>query len=279
MLIEGVHFDLDFTDPLTLGKKALSANLSDIAAMGGEAEYALIGIGMDSSTPLKTASDVVQGIASRARVFGVRIVGGDTVASPQLVITITLLGKATKGKAARRSGARVGDSVLVTGSLGDSAAGLRVLSSRDPSLKRSFPPLIDKHLDPNPRLAEGQIATSMGANSMIDVSDGLLADLNHICKMSSVGAELIADRIPISDQARKAAELLDLDPLDLALSGGEDYELVITAPPGKDNQIIDAIQSVTSTEVSRIGSVTTGSGVIVTGKHREGRIFGYEHFK
>lgn len=279
ILIENIHFDLELIDAVRLGEKALAVNLSDIAAMGGKPNHCLLGMGMKGDTPLELVLKIVEGINGAAKKYGVKVVGGDTVASSELVLAITVIGSVTAGKAVRRSGAKLDDVILVTGKIGDSAAGLDLLTTGNHALKKVYRKLVDKHLLPAPRIVEGSLAAENGANAMIDISDGLLADLGHICKMSSVGAELDLAAIPLSLDLVRCARELKLDPVEIALSGGEDYELIITAPPEKEERIVEAISDRTSTEVTRIGRINQSREIKFSGKDCEkgfGR--GYEHF-
>ncbi|MCD5397390.1 thiamine-phosphate kinase [candidate division NPL-UPA2 bacterium] len=263
-LIEGIHFTLGALTPYQIGWKALAVNLSDIAAMGGIPQYALVSLGLKSGTSAKFVDGLYRGIKALARKYGVSVVGGDTVQSPQqLTLTIALLGEVEQKYFTRRSGARIGDKILVTGSLGASAAHR----------------LKGQYLPPQPRVEEARaIVKKFKPTSMIDLSDGLASDLRHICEASQVGAEIRSGKIPLSRRTRRLARGLGQDPLPLALEGGEDYELLFTLPQKRIDKLIAQIEF----PVSLIGEITEEKEKILLvdkNNHRhplEAR--GYEHF-
>src|SRR4030067_3766572 len=237
MLLEGIHFDLSFTTFYQLGYKTLEVNISDIFAMGGKPKYFLLSIGIPKNYQSKNIHELYSGIRKIAKKFGIAVVGGDTCASRHgLVLSGTLIGEA--GKIIMRSGAKEGDSIFVTNTLGDSAMGLMLLKklrTKNWKLRTSqFPvpssqlKLIRRHLMPEPKPLED----TTGVTAMIDVSDGLLIDLTHICDESKVGAMVYIDKIPISGELAETAKKLNMDPVKFALKGGEDYVLLFTAPPG-----------------------------------------------
>jgi thiamine-monophosphate kinase len=211
-VVAGIHADLNLTGLDDLGWKALAANVSDIAAMGGEVCHALVTVAGPPSTDL---SSLFSGIAEAARHYGCPVVGGDLTNASVLVVTVAVTGR-VDGHPVLRAGARPGDEIWVTAPLGSSAAGLRLLRA-GADLNA---PLSQAHARPQGRLKEGQAARRAGATAMIDISDGLSADLDHIASASKVGIAL--DRVPIAGGAT----------LEEALGGGEDYELIFTAPPG-----------------------------------------------
>jgi thiamine-monophosphate kinase len=278
MLIEGVHFDLKTTDLFSLGWKSAAVNLSDIAAMGGEPRFCLTAIGIPPSLTVEDITEFYRGVTACLKKFGAVLVGGDTCASPKdLVISVTMLGESERKRMITRSGARPGDLIYVTGTLGDSAAGLELLtagaSSQNPGVRR----LIEKHLRPVPRIAEGRKLNVSGiVSSMIDVSDGLSSDLGHICDQSGVGAEVFADRMPLSKELRSVKSLAR-PALEFALSGGEDYELLFTSPVEREREIMSL-----RVRATVIGAITRQKGMyLVTEK---GGIHplapgGYEHFR
>ena len=231
-LIEGVHFDLEYFNFYQLGWRALAASLSDIAAMAGQPLYALASLGLPSNLDVESALDLYRGMKALGDEFQTVIVGGDTTQSPERVfISITVLGQVTQQKLVRRSGAKVGDAVFVTGDLGGSAAGLRALKSQNDKLKTKFAAAVGKHLTPRPRVHEAQFLVGhFPIHSMIDISDGLAAEVHHICQLSKVGAVIYEDKIPTQSEARAAAMNFNDNPLDYALCGGEDFELLFTAP-------------------------------------------------
>ncbi len=234
MLVQDRHFVLDKIKPDQLGYKSLAVNLSDIAAMGGTPTHAVISIGWPEKTELKYAEKVYHGLEEVANHFGVNIIGGDTVKSMQLVIDVTVLGEMTE-KPVCRSGAKPGDYIAITGRVGASAAGLAILQNEES--KNNFSPymrndLLKAHLCPYPRVNEAVKLVQAGIPSaMIDISDGVSSEINHICAQSKAGALVYAKSLPIDVHTRKAADFLRKEYLPWALYGGEDYELIFTFSP------------------------------------------------
>ncbi len=240
LLAEGVHFDHKTATFQDIGYKAAVASLSDIAAMGAKPDYLLVSLAIP---PSRTASDIqrlYRGLMLACRPHGVELIGGDTSASRQgLFINIVLIGSTKAGRALTRDGAQVGDLLYVTGTIGDSLAGLRLLSVR-PGTKGSLlgfktgsaQGLIHRHLRPTPRITVGQLLSAQQlATAAIDLSDGLSGDLKHMCEQSHVGAEIERDALPVSSALRRYADMNTVDPVDVALQGGEDYELLFTVAP------------------------------------------------
>lgn len=261
MLIEGVHFDLKYTTPHQLGYKALAVNISDILAMGGRPRFFLFDIGIPDGFDSKKVEEIYSGVIGLAEDFGVSVIGGDTSLSPcGLLLSGMLIGE-TK-KPIMRSGARIGDGIFVTGTLGDSAMGLMLLKNGHRARGRRQR-LIEKHLLPKPI----PLKSTLGVTSMIDISDGLLIDLSHICDESNVGAIIYKDRIPLSDELISVANELDKDPYRFALTGGEDYVLLFTSSRDREDAV-------------RIGEIIKkGRYIIEDGKKRPFKAEGYEHFK
>jgi thiamine-monophosphate kinase len=239
-LIQDVHFNLNFTPWEDLGWKVIAVNLSDIAAMGGLPRYILVSLSLPGSTEIECVTDLYRGMIEIAGKFGSIIVGGNISTAPQVIINITVLGNSgIEGKSIlTRSGAGIDDKIAVTGYLGASAAGLKILKENirlDPesekALKMAF-------LRPNPRIHEGRVLVENGVRSAIDISDGLVADLGHICKASKVDARIDTSLIPVH---QVVTTNFREDALGLALSGGEDYELLFTAPPEVVNSVKDAV--------------------------------------
>jgi thiamine-monophosphate kinase len=283
MLIEGVHFDLATTDVVSLGWKAAAANLSDIAAMGGAPRFCLIGLGLPPRLSVEAVDGFYRGFHRMIRKYGALLAGGDTCRSDRgLIISVTVLGEAKRRQIITRSGARPGDRVYVTGTLGDSAAGLELLqgtSDKRRGKRRATADerkLIERHLRPVPRVAWGRkLAGSGCVSAMIDVSDGLSSDLGHICDESRMGAEVHADRIPLSG-ALASAKGLKRPALDYALSGGEDYELLFTVPARKVG-VLRRLR-VPAAEIGRITRDRTVALVGADGMRRPLAASGYEHF-
>lgn len=286
MLLEGVHFDLSYTDLYSLGWKSAAVNLSDIAAMGGVPRFCLTALGIPSGISVEQVKEFYKGFHALCRKYNVDLVGGDTCRSEKgLVVSVTALGEVEKKKMLTRAGAQPGDLVFVTGTLGDSAAGLELLRMRNAKfgmrnksseLRTPNSELLLKHLRPNPRIESGRkIALSGCATSMIDISDGLSSDLGHICEESRAGAEICADQIPFSKDIRKAADLLMAAPLHYALSGGEDYELLFTVSPSKLKKYLSL--KIVSTP---IGSIIAGNRMFLinNGKRAVLKPKGFNHF-
>ena len=256
MLIEEVHFRRDWMSARDLGWKSLPVNLSDIAAMGAEPRFALVCIGLDPATPTEFVLEFYAGMQELAAQFGTRIAGGDTVASRSgLVISVTAAGEVEPERMATRAGARPGDVLLATGTLGDSAAGCAALLAGPEATAAVPPEVILAHLRPRPRVAEGRAAVlAGGVTAMLDLSDGLGSDLRHICEESGCGAVIHAGAVPLSPECRQAAAVLGREPLDLALTGGEDYELLLAVSPERAVAVRDAIAA-TGTPVSVVGQI------------------------
>ena len=243
LLTEGVHFDLRTATMADIGFRAAAANLSDIAAMGATPQYVLVALAIPSTGTSRNVHQLYRGMMAACRPHRVELIGGDTSASSSgWFLSLTLIGMVPPRKALFRSGARIGDLLYITGTIGDALAGLRLLNEPPPRTKhdplsavlstrhRQF--LIGRHLRPTARVAEGQwLSTHRFATSAIDISDGLSGDLRHICEESHVGAALDLRALPLSPACRAYAASRKLDPVDLALTGGEDYELLVTVPP------------------------------------------------
>lgn len=236
LLKEGVHFRREFSSAYLLGKKCLSVNMSDIAAMGGEPTYYVVSLAVPPETPYGYVRDLYRGMAAQARRFGAGLLGGDTTASScGLVVSITLLGVARQAQVVYRRGARPGDLVYVTGTPGDSALGLALLERGEAGPRNR---LVRRHLDPQPRLAAGRaLARSHAASAMIDISDGLAGDLRHIMEHSGVGARIFLDRLPLSAAYRTYCPSCADNFYLPALGGGEDYELLFAAPAANEKKI------------------------------------------
>jgi thiamine-monophosphate kinase len=276
MMVEGVHFDMRWTTPFQLGFKLVSVNVSDVYAMGGRPRFLLLNFAAGKDTDVETFGRIFDGIEKAARQYGVSLVGGDISSSERIVLSATVTGYASKF--IRRSGARVGDRIYVTGFLGESACGLELLKrmkrpveiERRKKIDCGLPwehalPLLRRHLLPVARSPEDFCRK---ATSMIDVSDGLLIDLSRICAASGTGARLYAEQLPVSIRLRKAADYLKTDPFRFVFGGGEDYELLFTASSGSR---VDACC---------IGEITESGMTVVDerGKTKSISVEGYEHF-
>jgi thiamine-monophosphate kinase len=283
-LLEGVHFRRTTATLRDIGAKAIAVNASDIAAMGGEPCYALLALAVPPSLAVAEVDELYAGIADMAQRHGVTVVGGDTcAASSGVVLSVTLVGR-VEGAPLRRSGARPGDAILVTGMLGAAAAGLAVLERGAGAVPRaSADAVVRPHRVPTPRVREGQLIHASGwATAMIDLSDGLATDLGHIAAESHVGARIEVAALPLDDATRGVARALGVDPLHWALSGGEDYELLFTATPGRALELARLVTDRTGTPVHRIGEVRPpGEGVRFLDGHGRPHVAdpGFDHFR
>lgn len=281
-LMEGVHFHLAWSGLRQVGRKAVAVNVSDIAAMGGRPSYALLSLGWPPDRELPQALELGEGIAEAARQWHLAVIGGDTIASPPgLTLTITLLGRVPKGELLTRAGAHVGDGVYVTGPLGEAAAGIEILR-RDLMLPPEVrEPLLRAHREPAPQLEAGRLlAAEHLASACIDLSDGIASDLGHICRLSQVGARLEAERLPLTPALVSAARRLGLDLLALALTGGEDYQLLFTSA-APESHLRERFHMAGLPAPCRIGEIIPGSEVLLAGPGGEQIITGrgYDHFR
>jgi len=267
LLVEGTHFRREITDPFSLGWKAVAASLSDIAAMGGVPSWGFVSIAVPD-IEVSFIEALYDGMNAVSAKFASRIIGGDTNSSAGgIVINVTQLGEVEEGRAALRSGAKPGDRILVTGFLGDSAAGLQLLLKLglDEGLK-SHSEVVERHIRPVPRVADGRAAVGTGlVRAMMDISDGLALDLGKMCEASGVGARVMAARLPLGEPLARAADALGADPASLAASGGEDYELLIAASPEDAETLARTVEEATATVVSDIGEFVAGRGAVLVG--------------
>ena len=235
VLVEGLDFTAELSEPEDWGWKAVAANLSDLAAMAAEARWLVLALTVPEATPVPTLERVYAGVGEACRAYGVTLVGGDVSAGPALSLAVTALGEAERP--VLRSGARPGDRLAVSGPLGAAAAGLALLRSGDPAaaeLLGRFPALAAAHRRPLPALAMGVALARAGATAMIDLSDGLAGDALHLAESSGVGVEVHDATVPLAPGVAEAAALLGLDPLALALGGGEDFVLAAALPRSAD---------------------------------------------
>jgi thiamine-monophosphate kinase len=266
--LEDVHFRREWHPPEVVGWRCLTRGLSDIAAMGGEPRAAFLSLALERAVPQKWVDRFVAGLLEAADEFRVPLAGGDTAQSAGgIQADIVVVGSTPKGKAVLRSGARPGDQIYVTGALGGSAAAIPRL--REGKVRAAD---YDRHFHPMARVEAGQWLRRRGlASAMIDVSDGLSTDLEHICEESGVGAVVEAGAIPRARVGHPAKEVA----LDLALHGGEDYELLFTSAGGVPARVAGV-------PVTRIGQITRGRGMVLIGadgRRRRLAARGWEHFK
>jgi thiamine-monophosphate kinase len=291
LMIEGVHFRRDWAAPRLIGRKALAVTLSDIAAMGGTPRYAMISIALPRTLSSNEIEQLFDGIYEMAEANKVAIIGGDTSSSNDcLFIDTIVLGDCAAGRAITRAGAQVGDVIYVTGALGASALGLNLLergfrlADADSMAAQARHRVLMKHLAPEPRLQIGRRLGERGlAMAMIDLSDGLSTDLGHLLEESHCGAILHATAIPIDESARWLAangleNRLAIDPLQLALHGGEEYELLFTARP-ETRRRIATLASDCNLPITAIGEIVAGHGLQLErdGARQMIQPAGYEH--
>lgn len=273
LLVEGVHFRRDWMTPEEIGFKAARVNLSDIAAMGGIPRFLLVSLGLPKDARGRDAERLFSGLRRAAEEAGAAIVGGDTNASPNLVVNVAVVGASGKRIVSRR-GAKPGDDLYVTGTLGGAALGFEVLRRRKKK-KGDYAPFLAAHKKPPLRVAVGRVLGGIpGVHAMMDLSDGLAGDLPHILKASRVGAVIDVDALPLPPGFRKFCAGLGVDPLRLAVSGGEDYELLFTAASGA--KIPKKIGGV---PVAKIGKITPHAGRLeVLGGQGLRLSAGFRHF-
>lgn len=277
LLAEGVHFDLKWSDPQTLGRKSLAVNLSDIAAMGGIPRYALLSLAVPVNVPLQFLELFMAGFLEQAERFGVSLIGGDTSASRGgLFINVTLMGEQFPSLIVTRAGAKEGDLICVSGTLGDSALGLELVRGGGQG------DAVTRHLDPEPRVLLGRaLAEASIPTAMIDVSDGLLADLGHVLRLSGKGGVVHLADLPLSREYRERGGSHGADPYTLCLGGGEDYELLFTLP---EERLAEArtLGDSADVPVTVIGEIVAESGICLVapdGSRYGATASGYDHFR
>jgi thiamine-monophosphate kinase len=265
MLVSGRHFK-EWASPEDVGYKAVAANVSDVAAMGGVPRFVLASGGADDA---ETTLRCMDGVLEACEEFGAYPLGGDTTGAGALTVDVSILGQLVHAPVLR-TGARPGDLLAVTGELGASAAGLLALESDDTGPKR----LIHKHLRPGPRLVAGSAAARLGTHAMIDLSDGLASDVRHVCERSNVGCHIDLDLLPIAGDTREYLRSAGRNPEILAATGGEDFELLVAV----SEKVVEALASESEVPVTVIGEVT-GEGVVFRcGGERVDGLSGWDHF-
>ncbi|HEX4438702.1 MAG TPA: thiamine-phosphate kinase [Thermoanaerobaculia bacterium] len=293
LLVEQVDF-LPGEDPERLGRRAAAVNLSDLAAVGAAPEAFLLGIAFPPERGEEFPVSLARGAAARAEPFGARLVGGDLSSAPLVVVAVAMWGRPAAAPLSR-SGARPGDRVYLSGHPGEAAAGLRLarilaaFSKQGSEPTPRFPELtpehqrrlLDRYHDPEPRVILGIALAGAGvASAAIDVSDGLGVDAGRLARASGVRLTLEADRLPLSAALRAFASMADQDALELALSGGDDYELLFTVPEDRE-AALEELAASAGAPLTRIGSVTAGSGAVVRGPsgERDVAALGHDHLE
>lgn len=255
--LENVHFLRKIHPPGTVGYKALARATSDIAAMGARPRYFLMALALPASCTTKWMDGFLNGMADAALRFGLILAGGDTTKYPSILINLTVIGEIGAGRAVLRSGARPGDLICVSGRLGEAELGLRLVQ-RGLHKNRRWKNLLGKHFHPEPRLALGRwLADRRCATAMIDTSDGFSTDLGHICKASGMGAKVFAAKIPLVNVPPEL-QRIGLDPLQMAVNGGEDYELLFTMPKRLAGRLPGQLEGV---PITVIGEIARGKAI------------------
>lgn len=268
MVIEDVHFSLEYFSPKQIGMKAIEQNVSDIAAMGGVPKYALVSLSVPRDMDVAFVDKLVDGIIEKSRKYKIEIVGGNVSGSDKMIVDISLIGFVEKKFLAIRKNARKGDLIFLSGSVGESACGLELLT------RKKKGKCAKRHLEPKSRIELARELVKAGINCMIDVSDGIISEIVHICKESKTGAIIYANKIPISKNVIDDAKKLNRNPLDFAIYGGEDFELIFTASKKKSIKI----KRFNVTEIGRVVDKKKKIKLIKDNKEIElGQ--GFDHFK
>ncbi len=294
LLVEGVDFTQQTMTPFRLGRKAMGVNLSDIAAMGGFPRAALVTLALPPEVEIEFVDELYRGLQEEGTRYGVEVIGGDLSASSSLMISVTMIGEVEPGRAITRSGAKPGERIWITGRLGGSAAGLAALRAGfrmkddeveapfevSDELKVSVREALERHFCPIPRVREGRVLAEAGvASAMIDLSDGLALDLQHLCRESGVSARIKEDRIPVDPAASAIGQYLGQDPMAMALEGGEDFELLFTS----SSESIDILRIIEDgIDVTEVGEVEeAGKGCLLVQRSGEAVPLsgGYDHFR
>jgi thiamine-monophosphate kinase len=284
MLVEGVDFELGLTSAHDLGYKALAVNVSDLAAMAASPRFALVALGLPKDVEPSWVVELYGGLREAADEYALSIVGGDLSSASQIVVSVTVTGEVSNRGAVTRAGARPGDRLCVTGALGAAAGGLTLAGERPRDASTAWGRELLLALNrPVARVGEGQTLAQFGVTAMIDLSDGLSLDLARLCRESGVGARVIAAAVPVHPSLVELARVLPgVEPLRLAMEGGEDFELLATMPP-------ESVGPASATLVERFGTRLTdlgeildaGQGIVLAGSDGRDRPLeprGWDHF-
>ena len=276
-LVEDIHFRMPPFEPRNVGHKALATALSDLAAMGAGGSEAYVQLGVREGITQEQLLELADGLGALAATHQLAIAGGDVTRAPSLLLAVTAVGQAATPEAlVRRSGARAGDVLAVTGELGGAAAGLMLLER--PELGVALDDAVAgglrrRQLEPAPRLDAGAALAAAGATAMIDLSDGLGGDAGHLAAASSAAIRIQGDRLPVQAGVAAIAEAAGADAFELVTGGGEDYELLATLPPDRLEEAAAAVAA-TGSKLTVIGSVDSGAGVELSGPGGESRPVG-----
>jgi thiamine-monophosphate kinase len=281
-MVEDVHFRRRSSSAADVGWKALAINASDIASMGGAPTAAMVSLVLPPTLEARWVDDLYEGLIEAARAFDIAIVGGNLAQGPSIVIDVGLLGEVAEDRVISRAHARPGDLVAVTGTLGRAAAGLIALEHDSlPAVGSEAASAIQAQRRPQPRLAAGRALAASGAvRAMIDLSDGLALDLSRLCDASAVGVRIDATRLPIDAAVQTVARFAGRDLVDLAIAGGEDYELLFAIPPEAERQVMDALAAVevSATVIGTMLSSEHGRTIVVDGAEVPLEARGWTHF-
>jgi thiamine-monophosphate kinase len=286
LLVEGVHFERATISPQELGVKAIAVNVSDLAAMGASPRYALASVALTPDVERAWVIELAAGMREACLEYALSLVGGDTNRADRIVVSVTAVGEVAPGHAVTRGGARPGDAIVVTGSLGAAAGGLALsrASQSTASTVLTQPDgrsLIQALARPVARVGEGRTLAAAGATAMMDLSDGLAKDLGRLCASSHVGARVELRSIPVAPALAEAADALGLDALEVALGGGEDYELLATMPLDRIDEAAATLHERFGVPLTVLGSIVEGDGVVAVsgdGDERSLEPSGWDHF-
>jgi len=269
-MVEGVHFERDTISPRDLGYKALAVNVSDVAAMGGSPRYALVSLALPPDVEPSWVVELYGGLRECAAEHAVAVVGGDTSAGPAVMVSVALTGEVAKGGAVTRAGARPGDRLVVTGWLGAAAGGLELARAGGHDVAAAAATewghsLLAAQARPAARVGEGQTLAQAGATAMMDISDGLAKDLSRLCRESGVGAAVSLADVPVASALEELRRIVPVDPLELALHGGEDYELLATLPGEGVAAAARMLRERLGAPLTDIGEIREAPGLVAVG--------------
>jgi thiamine-monophosphate kinase len=266
LLVEGIHFERGSSLPRDLGAKAITVNVSDVAAMGASPRYAVAAVAVSEDVEAAWVIELTGGLREACVEYALALVGGDTNRAELIVLSVAVVGEVAPGRAVTRSGARPGDRIVVTGSLGAAAGGLAISNAPPDEAASALSEPWGRELSealarPVARVGEAQILARAGATAMMDLSDGLAIDLTRLCRASGAGARVALAKVPVAEALERGADTLGIEALSLAVSGGEDYELVATLPrDAVESARADLFESF-GTKLSDVGEIVEGSGV------------------